>query len=216
MKNKICVSALLIILIVTMSSFSACDQVEYCTVTVEGFTVPNHVYEFRVVKGERFTLSQVFNTVSHAFMSEGMDLYALAYKDGKLYDESQPVESDLQLLAISGVSYNMAYATVKIESDRLKDICRQSGTNYDEANTFLYIGYVNEQQIQKLFDITVEDIQYRCVINETTICGNLEEIHQAISDYICAEDNADILCGDNVFCSPNLHHHMPHVTISLY
>lgn len=217
MKNKVLTCILLVVLMSSLVLLGACNRTamaEYCTITVEGFTVPNQVYEFKVVKGERFTLSQVFNTIPHNFMSLGMDLYALSYKDGKLYDESQPVEGNLQLLAISGMCHNMAYATIKVKSERLKDICISNG-NY-ETNTFLYYGFFNEGQIASLFDLTLSDLKYSLATDETKIYESFEDLHSAVFSYIFDENYPELSCGNNVFCSPNLHYHMPHIIVYLY
>lgn len=217
MRNEKIAILLIVILVVTATMLCACNPtIEYYTVTVEGFTVPNHVYEFKVIKGERFTLSQVFHTVSHGFLSDGMDLYALTYKDGKIYDERQPVESDLQLLAISGTSFYMAHATIEIKGDRLKELCEQKGIDKLEAETFLFYGVVDESQVVNLFDLDVTDLQFALGENTDEIYDNFEQVHEIIFSFLADENDVNFVCGDEVYCSPNLHYHMPDVKIYLY
>lgn len=223
MRNKILICILIVALVSSLVLLGACNNVpmaEYCTVKVVlPFKIPpENVHEFKVIKGERFTISQVFNTVSLQGLYDSMDLYQLTYSDGKPYDESKPVESNLNLIATTGVCWYMVYITAVVKSDRLKEHCDQKGIDDYESSIYTLTDYhfLREESILGLFDIEFDDVKYALSFDTTIMYDNFDQAHEELCNHNLKFDEEGRAYGENIQYSPNLHYPVMSVWIYLY
>ena len=234
MKSKILVVLLIIVLALTAVLFVACNKAptaEYCTIIVEygeyvtddGFT--RGQFEFKIIKGEYITVSQVYNKIQPGGWGTGFgyDFYALSEDGLTVYDESQPVERDMKLYVLDGMIYSAARVTVVAKSDRLKNLWELSHSQEDKesfnaykATTFFHSGFIpNNNTFAQILGLETMEFQFQIAGNET-IYNNIDEFYSLIFDYENLEYDEFHTSGGNVFCTPNRHYHIPNVTIYLY
>ena len=227
MKNKIAVILLIIVLAGTALLAVGCDKAptaEYCTVSVRCTYGVNHIWQtYKIVKGEVFTLAHLVNTQRYnTSCGIDRDFCALSYtSDGlRLYDESQPVESDLTLYAIC-TAYspgNTTRITFVAQSDRLKALLNSAHSNVQENYAYTAFFFkdagVNNGIVSTMLGIEETDFQFKFKDGEE-IYTDINQWYSSIFSY----DEPEYAFSPNArnyWCTPFKHIYIPDVIIFVY
>ena len=229
MKHKILAVLLIVLFIMTAVLFVACNKAptaEYCTVSVRCHTMgidPTtlksvyHYHDFKVVKGERFTLSQVFNTPSCTMLCGDEDYFALTLEDGiTLYDERQAVENDITLNVVVLDCKEAVYVSAVAKSDRLKALCEEKPpqeVSYWGSTVLTYWNFTDEN-FAKILGLNVTDLQYQ-IAGEDTIYNSIDELYDQIFDEYQNNTPAYNHESTTSFYTQNYRLECPHIRIWL-
>ena len=234
MKHKILAVLLIVVLALTAVLFVACDKAqtaEYCTVSVRCHTmgidptthksVP-HYHSFKIVKGERFTLSQVFNSPPCTMLYGDVDYFALTLEDGiTLYDERQAVENDITLNVVVLDCKKAVYVSVIAKSDRLKALCEENPPKEVSDSRHLYWGSTvltswnfTDENLAKILGLNVTDLQYQ-IVDDDRIYNSVEDLYDQFFDEYQHNTPAYNHESTTSFYTQNYRLECPHIRIWL-